>query len=43
MSQSFETVVEVAATPEQVFVRLDDQSRLAAHMERPSAMMGGGA
>ncbi|WP_394760802.1 SRPBCC family protein [Phenylobacterium sp.] len=42
MSQSFETVVEVAATPEQVFVRLDDQTRLAAHMERPSVMMGGG-
>ena len=42
MSQTFETVVEVAASPEQVFARLDDQTRLAAHMERPSAMMGGG-
>lgn len=42
MSQTFETVVEVAATPEQVFARLDEQTRLAAHMERPSAMMGGG-
>lgn len=42
MSQGFETVVEVAAKPEEVFVRLDDQTRLAAHMERPSAMMGGG-
>jgi hypothetical protein len=42
MVQSFETIVEVAATPKQVFARLDDQTRLAAHMERPSAMMGGG-
>ncbi|MBS88221.1 polyketide cyclase [Sphingobium sp. GW456-12-10-14-TSB1] len=25
-----------------VFARLDDQTRLAAHMEKPSAMMGGG-
>ena len=42
MSQNFEIIVEVTAAPEQVFVRLDDQTRLAAHMERPSAMMGGG-
>ncbi len=42
MMRSFETVVEVAAAPEIVFGRLDDQARLAAHMEKPSAMMGGG-
>ena len=42
MSQRFESVVAIAATPEQVFAHLDDQTRLAAHMERPSAMMGGG-
>ncbi|WP_309604688.1 SRPBCC family protein [Phenylobacterium sp.] len=42
MSRRIVTVVEVPATPEQVFARLDDQTRLAGHMERPSAMMGGG-
>lgn len=30
------------APPRSVFERLDDQTRLAAHMGRPSAMMGGG-
>jgi len=42
MKRSFETVVEIAAPPGPVFDRLDDQTRLAAHMEQPSAMMGGG-
>lgn len=42
MKRSFETVVDIAASPEQVFDRLDDQTRLAGHMEQPSAMMGGG-
>jgi hypothetical protein len=32
----------VSAAPEAVFARLDDQTRLAAHMQRSSAMMGGG-
>jgi hypothetical protein len=42
MKRSFEAVVEIAAPPELAFDRLDDQTRLAAHMEQPSAMMGGG-
>jgi hypothetical protein len=33
----------VRATPEAVFARLDDQTRLAAHMQTSSAMMGGGS
>lgn len=32
----------VAAAPQAVFERLDDQARLAGHMEQPSLMMGGG-
>ncbi len=32
----------LAATPAQVFAHLDDQRRLAEHMGRFSAMMGGG-
>lgn len=32
----------VAATPERLFAHLDDQTRLGAHMSRPSLMMGGG-
>jgi hypothetical protein len=42
MAHRFEAVAEVAAAAAQVFARLDDQTRLAAHMGRPSAMMGGG-
>jgi len=42
MRRSFETVVRPSAPPSAVFARLDDQTRLAAHMEQPSAMMGGG-
>ena len=32
----------VAATLERLFAHLDDQTRLGAHMSRPSLMMGGG-
>jgi hypothetical protein len=32
----------IATSPEAVFARLDDQTRLAEHMEQPSMMMGGG-
>lgn len=42
MRRSFETVVRPSAPPSAVFARLDDHTRLAAHMEQPSAMMGGG-
>lgn len=42
MARSLETVVQIEAKPEAVFARLDDHTRLATHMERPSAMMGGG-
>jgi hypothetical protein len=38
----FEASAGIAAAPDAVFARLDDQTRLAEHMERPSAMMGGG-
>jgi hypothetical protein len=37
-----EAAAAAFAAPERVFERLDDQTRLAEHMERPSAMMGGG-
>ena len=42
MRRLFETTVHVPAPADAIFARLDDQTRLAAHMERPSAMMGGG-
>lgn len=42
MKRDFETTIDIAAAPEQLFARLDDQTRLAAHMKRPSVMMGGG-
>jgi hypothetical protein len=42
MQRHFERAARVAARPDEVFSRLDDQTRLAAHMEKPSAMMGGG-
>lgn len=32
----------IAASPEALFARLDDQTRLGEHMTKPSAMMGGG-
>ena len=37
-----ETSAQVAAEPHEVFARLDDQTRLAEHMSKPSLMMGGG-
>jgi hypothetical protein len=43
LPRHFEAVAHVLAAPEQVFERLDDHTRLAEHMSRPSAMMGGGA
>ncbi len=36
-----EAVVQVAASPQQVFDVLNDHRRLAAHMEKPSVMMAG--
>lgn len=44
MSYAFadEITVEVNATGDLLFDHLDDQTRLAAHMERPSLMMMGG-
>jgi len=42
MTRAFERIIDVEAAPDQVFARLDDQTRLAAHMQRRSAMMGGG-
>ena len=35
-------MIEVNATPEELFNLLDDQTKLAAHMEKPSMMMMGG-
>lgn len=43
MTRHRQASVQVAATPERLFAHLDDQTRLAAHMARPSMMMGGGA
>lgn len=42
MKRSFETVIGIKGPPDQVFAWLDDQTRLAAHVEQPSAMTGGG-
>lgn len=42
MGHRFARTVAVNAVPEAVFARLDDQTRLGEHMEKPSAMMGGG-
>jgi len=42
MPATFETVVHIEAPASAVFARVDDQTRLGEHMERPSAMMGGG-
>jgi hypothetical protein len=39
----YERVVEVPASPDTLFVYLDDVRRLASHMEQPSAMMLGGS
>ena len=37
-----EAIAEARAPPHQVFDHLDDQARLATHMEKPSMMMMGG-
>lgn len=42
MTRHKEASVTVGAAPEAVFARLDDQTRLGEHMEKPSLMMGGG-
>jgi len=42
MLHHFERSVCVQAAAPEVFLRLDDQARLAAHMAQRSAMMGGG-
>jgi hypothetical protein len=39
---SFAARADIAATPDQLFARFDDQTRVAEHMERPSTMIGGG-
>lgn len=38
----FERSCLLQAAPEALFAYLDDQTRLAGHMTKPSAMMGGG-
>jgi hypothetical protein len=42
MNRHKEASATLAAPPETVFARLDDQTRLAQHMDRPSIMMGAG-
>jgi hypothetical protein len=42
MNRHREASATIAASAEQIFARLDDQTRLAEHMSRPSMMMGGG-
>ena len=42
MNRHKEVSAHVAAEPHQVFALLDDQTRLAEHMGKPSLMMGGG-
>lgn len=37
-----EVTIEANVTPDRLFDHLDDQTKLAAHMERPSMMMLGG-
>lgn len=43
MTRHKEAVVRIAAPPQTLFAHLDDQTRLAAHMAKPSLIMGGGA
>jgi hypothetical protein len=38
MRRSFERLVHLAAPAEAVFARLDDQTRLSEHLQRPSAI-----
>lgn len=42
MPTNVESLVHIAAPATAIFAWLDDQTRLSEHMERPSAMMGGG-
>jgi hypothetical protein len=42
MVRKFDRTVHVKASPDAVFAHLDDQTRLAEHMEKPSAVMGRG-
>lgn len=42
MTRHLQASASIAASAEKVFARLDDQTRLAEHMGRPSVMMGGG-
>lgn len=42
MTRHMETAAHIAADRHQVFAHLDDQTRLAEHMGKPSLMMGGG-
>jgi hypothetical protein len=42
MSRRKQAIAQVRAEPATVFARLDDQTRLGEHMEKPSLMMGGG-
>ena len=42
MNRHDEASATLGAPPEAVFARLDDQTRLAKHMDQPSMMMGGG-
>ena len=37
----FESRTHVAASPDELFLELDDQERLSAHMMKSSAMMAG--
>jgi Polyketide cyclase / dehydrase and lipid transport len=39
---TYSATARIAAAPREIFNRLDDQEKLAAHMTRNSAMMGGG-
>ncbi|MCW3837290.1 hypothetical protein ACFQ1E_14065 [Sphingomonas canadensis] len=42
LDRHFERSCLLKTTPEALFAHFDDQTRLAGHMTRPSAMMGGG-
>ena len=42
MKRHMEASAHLAAEPHKVFALLDDQTRLAEHMGKPSLMMGGG-
>lgn len=42
MTRHREASADIAATPQTVFAHLDDQTRLAKHMSKPSLIMGGG-